>query len=377
MRVAITQDNITSGGRLAVILEMIEVLNDQDIIPNIICFKMHLTPKEIEKKYAKSLQFQTITLKPNAFKKLPEFNKLWFNLLSRKYISQYDLFIDSNNTSFLMSGKKTVLSMIYGPRIDRVLKKDSIHKTDTNKFTLKTRIGQKIDKFIASPIYTFHKIHENNLFYTISDFSRQAIIRRYGIEQEAIKIIYQPVDIDAFNPNQEKNDWVATIGRFSPAKNQLEQIKIAKKVPDLIFHIMGFTDVNSNYYQKCEDYISKHRISNVILHPNINYKSMIDILECSKYFLHTIWNEPFGITAVQGIAAGCVPNVPNCGGQTEVVPIDRLRFDSFEESIAIFKNLIKENLAEINLTLLKHIELFNIVRFKENFQLILRDYISD
>lgn len=364
MKVAITQDNIVGGGRLAVIIEIIEVLNILKIIPTIITFNMHLSKYDIKKRYSRSVNFKTIILKPNIFKKLPEFNKLWFNFITRKFSEQFDLFIDSNNTSFLMTKRKPILSLIYYPRIDRVLRNESIHGNSEDNVKLITKVGKKLDQILARNLYKHHRIPSNHVVYTISEFSKNAVIKHYHCPENKVKIIYPPVITDSFNPSKEKKNSVATIARFTPSKNQLMQIKIAEQVPNLEFHIMGFADIESSYYRQCEKYIKEHNINNVYLHPNINYNSMIDILESSKYFLHTMWNEPFGITTVQGIAAGCVPVVSNSGGQTEIVPINFLRFDTINDAVKILHNLSHIDVKRTQAELLLHIQSFR----KEQFQ---------
>jgi glycosyltransferase involved in cell wall biosynthesis len=58
---------------------------------------------------------------------------------------------------------------------------------------------------------------------------------------------------------------------------------------------------------------------------------MAQIMHQSRYFLHALIDEPFGITAVQAIAAGCMPIVHDSGGQREVVPYTSLRYGSMDE----------------------------------------------
>jgi glycogen synthase len=61
--------------------------------------------------------------------------------------------------------------------------------------------------------------------------------------------------------------------------------------------------------------------------------------------MHNLRNEPFGISTVEAIAAGCVPIVHNSGGQREIVPFDDLRFNDKIEAVEKVKNLKNLNLA--------------------------------
>jgi len=369
MRVAIVQDNIVAGGRIVVIIAMIEVMNKLNIIPDIITFNFNLSAKEIEQKYGKIIQFKLKKIPINIFKKFPEFNKQWINFITRFYCKKYDLFIDSNNTTCLMSAKATkILSYTYFPRIKRVLDKESI-KTFSDK-SFKTKLALRIDNFFAKIIYKNDYIKSNTKIITLSQFAKDKIIEIYKINPEDIEIIYPPVNISYFNSNKSKRRSIATIGRFSPEKKQLEQIKIAEKFPNLEFNIMGFARKNDPYFLTCDNYIKQHNIKNVILHRSIDYKIMVNILESSKYFLHTLENEPFGITTVQGIAAGCLPIVPNSGGQIEIVPYSQLRFNNIEEVVDILTILEEGDFSNELKVLKKHINKFSENKFRNSFKKI-------
>jgi len=85
--------------------------------------------------------------------------------------------------------------------------------------------------------------------------------------------------------------------------------------------------------------MNKYKIKNVQLHPDATFKDITDFLQKSKYFLHTLINEPFGITAVQAIAAGCIPIVHDSGGQKETVPEECLRYQDLNEVLSIINQL--------------------------------------
>ena len=376
MRVAIIQDNIGPGGRIVVIISMIEIMNELNIIPDIFTFSFKLSKEDIEKKYGKTIQFNLKRIPLNIFKKFPEINKIFINSLMTFYYNKYDLFIDSNNTTCLMSKKiKKILSYTYFPRKRRIKNKEAIREF-SNK-SLLSKIAIKFDYFIAGLFYAKDCIKNNTEIITLSEFSRKEIGNIYNIDQMKIKIVYPPVDISAFSPNKKKTKSVSTIGRFAPQKKQLEQIKIAKELPELEFNIMGFAEEDDPYFLTCKKYIEKNKISNVILHRSIDYKKMINILERSKYFLHTLYNEPFGITTVQGIAAGCIPIVPNSGGQIEIVPIDSLRFDDISEVVTIIRDVEEKDFNEELAILYNNIERFSENSFKKSFKLLFLKIIGE
>ncbi len=367
LKVAITQETIGGGGRIAVIIEMISVLNELGVTPDIISLNMNISKEDMESKYGRSVNFNFIKVGPT-IRKLEELRIVWFNFITRKYLKKYDLVIDSNNTTCLMPKKIPILTYIYYPRKDRVYRRKSIHEPDFNMLNCKKKLGRFIDNLLTKPFYLFDTLYHNRTVTTLSEFSKTAILARYKINPDSIKVIYPPVDLRPYSPNKKKNNSVASIGRFAPSKRQFTQIQIAEKVPELFFHIMGFSRLDDPYFLRCQQYISDKKIKNVRLYPSINFSSLKEILESAKYFLHTLTNEPFGITTVQGIAAGCIPVVPNSGGQVEVVPKEELRFDSIDQAIKIFKILFEKNSEKISTELQTHIKKFDTEHFKRAFK---------
>jgi glycosyltransferase involved in cell wall biosynthesis len=123
---------------------------------------------------------------------------------------------------------------------------------------------------------------------------------------------------------------VITLGRFVPDKQQLAQIQIAAALPDWPFHIVGYAG-NGAYYRQCELAVKRHSVGNVHLRPDIPFDQARAALAESRYFLHTMVGEPFGLSAVEAVAAGCLPLVHRSGGQRETIPLPQLQYDEMAE----------------------------------------------
>ena len=79
--------------------------------------------------------------------------------------------------------------------------------------------------------------------------------------------------------------------------------------------------------------------------------------------------EPFGITTVQGIAAGCIPIVHNSGGQKEIVQDVDLRFESEHEIPGIIRSLQNANrMPSIKKGLQEHIKAYDTMVFRRHFK---------
>ena len=157
-------------------------------------------------------------------------------------------------------------------------------------------------------------------------------------------IVYPPV-LDEFDSDCWANRKLGfvSIGRISPEKRIDQQIDILEKVRDLghdiHFHIIG----------KIEDDPYGRMIQNkclgkiwIQLEGQIGGIEKKQFLIQHKFALHTCIDEAFGITVAEMVKAGCIPFIPNSGGQTEIVPFDALQFASVDEAVAKIDYLLRQ-----------------------------------
>jgi len=378
-KVAIVQNKINLGGRLDVIVHIVKYLNDLDIIPHILTFSMNaITKEDIYKYYNLKIDYDLIEIKERI--KLPhELNILYFNFILKRFEKRYDFFISSNNTSYLMPCIP-VLSYVHFPRKYRLLSKYvSIHdRNKVKKGWLQGKSGPYLK--LTQQLYKFNKnINSKNLIICNSEFSKQCFREVYHHYRDDISVIHPPVFIKLNKEYSIKEDSVVSIGRFSNTKGQLEQIKIAERLQNVNFHIVGFTNKKENYYLKCYNYVKDNKVKNVFFHINASYEDKRDILKRAKIFLHTTEDEPFGITIVEGIMNGCLPIVSDSGGQKEIVFLDRLRYTRIEEIREIIKEIIDNKINyEFNIKILQnHIKKYDRKSFLNKLDKIYGKFISE
>jgi glycosyltransferase involved in cell wall biosynthesis len=381
-KVALIQNRIQPGGRLHVMIATIKTLNDIGIEPDIITLKSRISKQDIINKFGKNIRFNLKEILYDI--RIPfEFHILLFNYICKFFLKKYDLIINSNNTSFLLPQKINLLSYTHYPRKARLLsKKVSIHFPDGP------------DKSWLNPYHVFLNfaallyrsnfgLNKNETVIANSLFTKEAIQANYLKSKIPIIIIYPPVAVEKNSQNNIKKKSVfnvVSIGRFAPDKRQLEQIEIAAILPDYTFHIIGFADDKNKYYENCMKFIDKNKISNAILHRNIDYNKLQSLLKISLFFIHNLRNEPFGITAVQAISQGCIPVVHNSGGQKEIVNIEELRYKNKVEAAQIFNAISKyssEKLINIQNKLLKNINRFDESMFYKEMKKLLSKHLSN
>jgi alpha-1,2-mannosyltransferase len=120
--------------------------------------------------------------------------------------------------------------------------------------------------------------HFNTLLLTNSRFSQRTIMRVSG--RRAI-VVYPPVDIDRYLVLEGgRRDSVVTIGRFAPEKRYEVILEIARRMPNLEFHIIGSVHgISTIYYNKIRALVESMNLKNVYLHPNDSQRVLEDTHE--------------------------------------------------------------------------------------------------
>lgn len=336
-RVAICQPYIILGGRLQVILDIVRVLNEMDITPDIVTLRMRFEPQQIADKYGRQLRMNFRILAPQQ-RYLPDDSAtLLFNSLLHRIGKDYDLLINSSNSLMPLPGNQNILHYVHFPRERRLL--NTVPNMHLPEFRYPLLSIKRYHQAFIRQLYRFRRLHPQHHFVFNSEFSRAALQMVYPNLPSDNHIVYPPVDFSDFqSSNRIRQRAIVSIGRFEASKRQLEQIKLAETMPDTPFHIVGFAK-NNRYFQQCADYVQTRGLTNVHLHPDAPFAEMIALLQSARYFLHTMINEPFGLTAVQAVAAGCLPIVHDSGGQRETVPLPELRYQSLDEIPAMLERL--------------------------------------
>lgn len=372
MKVAFTRNRLRKGGIFQVMAEMIYVLNCHNIVPDIVTLASDLDQKTAKESYGQELNFNVVI--PQRDLRIPyEWHILWFNYLCSKYTSNYDVVINHNNTSFLHQTSKgqTYINYIHFPRKQRVRSSlRSIHLPDGRK---KGIINFRNDFFnIASRFYSKdQQPDERELFLSNSLFTKSKLLETYNLSDDDVQVMYPPVKVSQELTSQHSKDQklVVSLGRFSKEKRQLEQLKIARLKPELKFILMGFIS-DQSYWQKCNQYVHNNNLKNVTLLANEPFETINDVLRKASIFIHSIINEPFGITPVQAINHGCLPLVHNSGGQREVINDQDLRYISIEDAEAKLKEISSLSITIRNQKVEKlhaHVSQFSRENFRNNW----------
>lgn len=374
-KVAFIQNRIQPGGRFQVMAEMIYVLNQKGVVPDLLTFRSRLDKEKVSSFYSRELKYNLKLISPHP--KVPfEWNICIFNKMVSGKLRDYDLAINHNNTSFGLRTSTPIISYVHFPRKARLLSGlDDIHLPEHGPPPI-LNFRKDLLNLMRLWYRTDNSFLPNDRLVANSGFTRQQLVEAYpGLPESEIAILYPPVDTQPIKHGNGREEQVVSLARFSESKRQMEQIEIASQIPELQFKLVGFIG-EDEYFKACQQLVAEKKLSNVELLTNVARADLNKLLAQSRYFIHSMREEPFGITPVQAIAAGCVPVVHDSGGQREIVSLPDLRYKSIEEAISILRYLLKETDQSLQMkstVLQERIGEFGSDRFREKFLDVLNE----
>jgi len=209
---------------------------------------------------------------------------------------------------------------------------------------------------------------------TNSDWTRDQIQRAYGIRAQTL---YPPVTACPRTiPWESREDSFVCVGLLHPRKRMDWVIAMLGKVRErhrrIHLHLAGRRDEGraaGQYYRTLLGLVAANR-QWVHLHEDLSREGLLDLMGRSRYAVHALRGEHFGIAAAEALMAGAIPFVHNSGGQVEIVGGDRrLCYGDEEAEEKIGAVLASEELrASLRQSLLARRELFTVNRFMDGIR---------
>lgn len=167
---------------------------------------------------------------------------------------------------------------------------------------------------------------KRTIVLTNSEFSKKTIKRR--VPESHPIIVRPPVDTRVFadvlrSPHRENK--VLVIGRIAPEKQLETAIEVCRLLDaDIKMSIIGSFEQSSrsfDYLRKMEKMIKQYGLEDrVRILVNQDKDELKKQMMTAKVYLHTKYDEHFGISIVEAISAGLIPIVPAHGGPMEYIP---------------------------------------------------------
>lgn len=245
--------------------------------------------------------------------------------LARKMADQYDLLVSaSNEADFGRPG----IQYVHYPAHLRPRPRADIRWYHRSR-PLLTGYYRMCDWLFGT---TSDRVSEN-LTLVNSDWTGVRYRQRFG---GTPRTLYPPVtgrfpDV----PWEQRRNGFVCLGRITPEKALDTVIDIVGAVrqvhPDAHLHVVGSAG-RARHFRHIQQRIARHR-DWITLHLDVPHEEVRRIITASRYGLHAMEDEHFGMAPAEMATGGCIVWVRDSGGQVEVVGREpRLMFRSAGEA---------------------------------------------
>jgi len=167
---------------------------------------------------------------------------------------------------------------------------------------------------------------KQNVTLVNSNWMGEWVRETYGIES---RTVYPPVKDDFPEvPWAQREESFVCIGHVSPGKHVEDMISIISRVRQAgahaHFHIIG--GCSDPAYREKITHLCSQNSEWLFWEGRLTREELTRLVAKHKYGIHGMPNEHFGIAVAEMVRAGCIPFVPNSGGQVEIVKDDRLLY---------------------------------------------------
>lgn len=101
-----------------------------------------------------------------------------------------------------------------------------------------------------------------------------------------------------------------------------------------------------------KDLIINNESEKIIYHGKVDEKTRDSILmDCDILIVPSLWNEPFGLVAIEGMRFGCIPILSNKGALREIAFDEEFQLFDIEDECSLRKKIISINRKNIKLQL--------------------------
>ena len=202
------------------------------------------------------------------------------------------------------------------------------------------RMYKPIDIFLYEQKYGWSAKNATHVI-CISESTKKDVMQFYGVPEERISVIYQPVQQLFYTPMEKQkaadivkeyvdDDFILTVGSINARKNLLGMLKAyakQEKRPKIV--VIG----NGHEYRKlCEKFIQEKNLENdIIIIDNIHEGYVLQAFyTCAKVLMYPSYYEGFGLPVVEAALQRCpiitsnVSSLPEAAGNgaIQVAPND-------------------------------------------------------
>jgi len=176
----------------------------------------------------------------------------------------------------------------------------------------------------------------------VSEYLKQLFLQGICRYKEKISVLHNALNIHDYPPRfNAKENQLIYVGRMVKEKGALQLARalceVMPEFPDWQVHFVGARrfgqqTATSNYERAVQDTLKPIQ-SQVHYHFALPHAQVIPLLLQSKIALvPSVWQEPFGMTAMEAMAAGCAVISSATGGLPEVLGEQGIRVDPHDKT---------------------------------------------
>lgn len=204
-----------------------------------------------------------------------------------------------------------------------------------------------------------------------SRWSSEILLRGYGVRCD---VVYPPVTAPAAGSMawSEREAGFVCLGRISYEKRIERVVDILSRVRTLghniHLHIVG--PIGRDPYGDVVRTLVRENAAWVFAEGGVAGEEKWSILHRHRFGIHGRPGEAFGIAIAEQVKAGCIPFVPNSGGQTEIVGHDGLCYADTDDAVRKIDRVLRREALQNEL--LRHLvgqgRLFGVEQFLAGFR---------
>jgi len=206
---------------------------------------------------------------------------------------------------------------------------DVFHLSFSKKISIPKRIYAK--KLINSAIQNSERV------ITVSNFSKQEIIKYTGANSDKIVVIYNGINNQLFNPDKDIQEsmmikkkynlpekFILYVGNIKPHKNLGRllnaYLEIQDRIPDVSLVIVGETEGFLTADNQLFNFIKGDRVLREKVHitGHIEMEDIAKLYRSAEVFVFPSLYEGFGLPPLEAMACGCPTVISNIGSLSEV-----------------------------------------------------------
>jgi glycosyltransferase involved in cell wall biosynthesis len=328
VRIAILQNHIGFDGRTRAIAPLVRLLNERGVVPDLVTYGPPDADRVLTEMGGEGLRVRVVRLRRIPLVVGDLLEELVFPFAARRHLQHQDGVIASCTGVHGFRRDLPIVRMICFP-LEQVPKYEARYRNPV----------YRLYGTMALALYRLAALRTSyhGRWVTNSRFTRSVALGTYPIDAAAMQVVYPPATGATGDPTAARERLVVSVGGFHPDKRQLEQIDLARVVPEAQFLIIGSVRARG-YFERCR--LAAATVPNVTLLADAPHAAVEEALLRAKVFLHMKENEHFGISTVEGILHGCLPVTHDSGGQREVVPDADLRFRDDAQAAEILRRAL-------------------------------------